>query len=65
MKVNYDKDANAMTIVFSTTPVVESEELRPGVIFDFDVDGHIVAIEFLDAREQLASNTIADLQAAE
>ena len=65
MKANYDEQSDAMTIVFSNAKVVESEELRPGFVVDFDAEGRIVAIELLDAREQLAPNAIADLQAAE
>ena len=38
----------------------ESEEVRPGIVFDFDADGRIVAVEILDASEHLASG--ADLR---
>jgi uncharacterized protein YuzE len=30
------------------TPIVESEEIQPGVIVDFDADGRIVGIEMLN-----------------
>ena len=65
MKLSYDKEVDALYVRFSNDKIVESEEVRPGIVFDFDADGHIVAIELLDARDQLAAKTIADLQAAE
>lgn len=61
MKTHYDAEADALYLRFADAPVIESEELRPGIIFDFDADGRIVAVEILDASEHLASGT--DLEA--
>lgn len=52
-KVQYDASANAAFIRFSDDSIVESEEVAPGVVFDFDEAGHLVAIELLDARAKL------------
>lgn len=59
MKTHYDSEANALYLRFADAPVSESEEVRPGIVFDFDADGRIVAVEILDATEHLASG--ADL----
>lgn len=59
MKTHYDAEADALYLRFADTPVIESEEVRPGLILDFDADGRIVAVEILDASEHLASG--ADL----
>jgi uncharacterized protein YuzE len=40
---------------------VDSEEVRPGIVFDFDAEGRIVAVEILEASEHLAGGT--DLKA--
>lgn len=55
MKTRYDTEAAALYLRFAETPVSESEEVRPGIVFDFDSEGRIVAIEILDATEHLAS----------
>jgi uncharacterized protein YuzE len=60
MKTKYDKEADALYVRFADAPVNESEEVRPGIVFDFDAEGRIVAIEILDASEHLASG--ADLR---
>ena len=39
-------------LVFAEVPVVETEEVRPGVMLDFDARGRIVAIEVLEASER-------------
>jgi uncharacterized protein YuzE len=56
-KVTYHADANAAYIRLSKTDVFESEEVTPGIVLDFDTEGHIVGIELLNAREQLAADT--------
>lgn len=64
MKVIYDEDTNALYVRFTDTPIEGSEEVRPGLIIDFDADGRIVAFEMLDARAQLAPGALAGLAAA-
>jgi uncharacterized protein YuzE len=59
-KVTCHARANAAYIRLSKTDVFESEEVTPGVVFDFDAEGHIVGIvgiELHDARGQLAADT--------
>ncbi|MGL5115837.1 MAG: DUF2283 domain-containing protein [Beijerinckiaceae bacterium] len=65
MKHWYDPVSDAFYMRFSDAMITESEESRPGVVFDFDADGHLVAIEVLDAREKLAPDAIKNLMAAE
>ena len=49
MKVNYDSKADTLTIIFTETPVAESDEDKPSVILDYDDKGNIVSLEILDA----------------
>jgi uncharacterized protein YuzE len=51
MKVLYDPEADVVRITFSTALVEESDEVRPGVILDYDKDGNIVGMEILDASK--------------
>lgn len=53
LKVEYDADANAAYIRFSTEAVLESEEVAEGIVLDYDTDGRIVGMEVLDARQHL------------
>lgn len=65
MKLSYDAKTDALFVRFSEEPALQSEEVKQGVILDFDGQGHIVGIEILDARRQLAASVVAGLQAAE
>ena len=53
MKVIYDSEADTLTLILRDEPVMESEELAGGVIVDYGHDGRAVAIEMLDATQQV------------
>jgi uncharacterized protein YuzE len=53
LKLEYDPQANAAYIRFSSEPILESEEVSAGIVLDYDSDGRIVGMEVLDARENL------------
>jgi uncharacterized protein YuzE len=65
MKLRYDSDADALYVRFSDQKILESEEVRPGLILDFDEQGRIVAMEMVDVRKQMPPDAIVNLQAAE
>jgi uncharacterized protein YuzE len=41
--------------------VIESEEVAPGIVLDFDAEGRVLAIEFLPASKVLAPAALADV----
>ncbi|MGQ9647712.1 MAG: DUF2283 domain-containing protein [Thermodesulfobacteriota bacterium] len=53
MKVIYDPEVDVLRIVFSSLPIEESDEEKPGVILDYDKDGNIVGLEILDASKRM------------
>ena len=52
MKIEYDPKAEAMYIRLIVGTVVESDELRPGMVFDFDAAGRVLGIEMLDVSQR-------------
>ncbi len=48
MKVQYDPAADAMYIRLAEGEVVDSDEVREGVVFDYDANGRVLGIEVLD-----------------
>ncbi len=54
MKVIYDPQTDSLTIIFRDVPVKESDEIRDGLIVDYGDDDRIVAIEILDASENVS-----------
>ena len=53
MKVIYDRDTDALTVIFTETPVAESDEAKPGIVLDYDTDENLVSLEILDASQRV------------
>lgn len=51
MKFYYDKQSDALSIRFNDNPYAESDEVKEGVIFDYDQNNKIIGIEILDASK--------------
>ena len=46
MKISYDKTANALYFkILENAKIIESEEVRDGVVLDLDANSNIVGIE--------------------
>ncbi len=52
MKIQYDPKADAMYIYLAEGAVAESDEVRPGVVLDFDSAGRVLGIEMLDVSQR-------------
>jgi len=48
MKISYDPEVDALSIIFRETTVT-TEHLADGIAADYDVDGRLAGIEILDA----------------
>ncbi len=52
MKITYDPEADAVYIKFKSE-MFRTEHWSESVAADYDVDGHLVGIEVLDASNQI------------
>ena len=57
MRVIYDAQTDTLTIILSEASVAESDEDKPGIILDYDVDGNVVSLEVLDASRRVVQPT--------
>ena len=62
MKLKVDKESNALYFRLDENAIVESEEVRPGVILDFDKNGRVIGVEFLDISERASQEELTTLQ---
>ena len=47
MRLKIDRENDALYLRLNEAAIVDSEEVDPGVILDFDQEGHMVGIEIL------------------
>lgn len=52
--IDYRPEDNAAYIRLSQENIIESAEVSPDVVFEYDAEGRIVSIEVLDARAHLS-----------
>ncbi len=62
MRLKIDKENDALYFRLDEAEIVESEEVRPGVILDFNSDNCVVGVEILDLSSRIAPEKLRVLQ---
>src|SRR6185503_7790831 len=62
MKMHYDEQVDALYLSLDESDVVESEEVKPGIILDFNAAGEVVGIEVLDVKRRVPSADLKQLE---
>ena len=52
MKLNVDKSADALYLRLDDSSVVESEEVSPGVVLDYNESDEVVGVEILNLSKR-------------
>jgi uncharacterized protein YuzE len=58
MKVTIDPEADALYMRLSDTKIKDTEEVKPGIILDYDDDNNLVGIEILRISKRVPSATL-------
>ncbi len=56
MKMHYDEKADALYLRLDESKIVESEEVRPGIVLDFNGSKEVVGIEVLGLKRRVPSS---------
>lgn len=62
MKMHYDEKVDALYLTLDDSEVVESEEVKPGIVLDFNAENQVVGIEVLDLRKRVPSANLKEMQ---
>jgi YD repeat-containing protein len=66
MKVIYDPRMDTLSVILREgASVAESDEDKPGVILDYDDQGNLVSLEFLDASRRVTEARRVEFQTVE
>jgi uncharacterized protein YuzE len=58
MKLKIDKENDALYLRLDDAEIVDSEEVQPGVILDFDKENRVVGIEILNLSSRVAKQQL-------
>lgn len=61
MKLRLDEKSDALYFRLNESAIVQSEEVRPGVILDYDEQGRVVGVELLGVKERAQGESLREL----
>ncbi len=62
MRLKVDLKSNALYLRLDESAIVDSEQIKPGVILDYDEKNNVVGIELLNIRERVNEKFLKQLQ---
>ena len=62
MKIEYSKDVDALYIRLDESPVVESEEIQPGIVLDYNAKSEAIGIEIRGIKKRVPGVDLKKLQ---
>jgi uncharacterized protein YuzE len=60
--MQYDEKADALYLRLDDSKVVESEEVKPGIVLDFNAQNQVVGIEVLDLKRRVPGADLKQLK---
>lgn len=62
MRLKVDKENDALYFRLDESTIIESEEVEPGVVLDFNAAGKVVGIEILNLSARMSPDQLKVLQ---
>ncbi|MBW2095432.1 MAG: DUF2283 domain-containing protein [Deltaproteobacteria bacterium] len=61
MRIRVDKNNDALYFRLDESRIVESEEIQPGVILDYDENDKVVGVEFLAISSRASESELSTI----
>jgi len=62
MRLKIDRAADALYLRLDDSPIIESEEVSPGVVLDFNEQNQVVGVEMLNLSKRVPALNLKELQ---
>ena len=62
MRLHIDKESDALYFRLDESAVLDSEEVQPGVILDFNAEGVVVGVEILNVSKRVTPDRLRVFQ---
>lgn len=62
MRIRVDQENDTLYFRLDESRIIESEEVQPGVIFDYDENNQVVGVEFLRISSRASKEELSSIQ---
>lgn len=62
MRIRIDRENDALYFRLDEKRIIQSEEIQPGVILDYDENDKVVGVEFLGISSRASKDELSSLQ---
>lgn len=62
MRIRVDRENDALYFRLDESRIVESEEIQPGVILDYDENDKVIGVEFLNISSRASVDELTSIQ---
>ena len=62
MKIRVDKENDSLYFRLDESRIIESEEIQPGIILDYDENNEVVGVEFLRISSRASQIELSSIQ---
>ena len=62
MRLRVDKETDALYLRLDDSAIIESEEVSPGVVLDYNESNEVVGVEMLHLSKRSASLNLSSLE---
>ena len=62
MKLKLDEETDTLQLLLDESAIVESEEVQPGVVLDFNAENRVVGVEMLNISKRVGREKLLDFK---
>ena len=62
MKVHFDEKTDALYFRLDDSKIVESEEVKPGIVLDYNDKHQVVGVEILDVKKRVPEASLKEMK---
>ena len=62
MKLKLDEETDTLYLRLDESAIVESEEVQPGVVLDFNAENRVVGVEMLNISKRVGREKLLDFK---
>lgn len=61
MRVHFDRESGVLYFRLDDSRIVASEEVKPGIVLDFNEQNQVVGVEILDAGKRVPESSLRQM----